>query len=262
MPLSTYYDNISRPCPASRNAKIISEIKLIAKDVGYTYGSRRISKSLQSGGIKCGRFKTRTLMKVAGIKAVFPKKKHRYPADDLSKKAPELLNRQFNQPTVNTHWVGDITHIRTNQGWSYLACVLDLGNKEVVGYSISKVADAQLAKGALMDAIKKQCPDTTKLMFHSDQGVQYSAKIFTNTLILLKIRQSMSRRGNCWDNAVMERFFRSLKYERLECLRFIDHEAVVTAVTSYIRFYNYKRISSVLNYYTPVQYREILKKAA
>ncbi len=113
-----------------------------------------------------------------------------------------------------------------------------------------------------MDAIRKQNPDTTKLMFHSDQGVQYSAKTFINALKLLRITQSMSRRGNCWDNAVMERFFRSLKAERLDHLCFVDHDALVSVLNSYIRFYNYKRISSVLNYQTPVERREFLKKAA
>lgn len=262
LPSSTYYEMISRPQNSEQETNMINRIMDLSKDVYHTYGTRRMSHILQKEQLKIGRHKTRRLMKAAGINVVFPKKKHRYPPDELSNKAPELLNRQFAQASLNTHWVGDITYIRTYQGWSYLACVMDLATREVVGYAISKSPDAQLAKDALMDAIRKQNPDTTKLMFHSDQGVQYSAKTFTKTLKLLRITQSMSRRGNCWDNAVMERFFRSLKAERLDHLRFVDHDALVSVLNSYIRFYNYKRISSVLNYQTPVERREFLKKAA
>lgn len=262
IPLSSYYDYIARPEHSIETSKLIKRITEISRDTYHTYGSRRMSAELRKEGFKAGRYKTRRLMKAAGIIVVFPKKKHRYPPDEMNNKAPELLNRQFTPDSLNTHWVGDITYIRTHHGWSYLACVLDLASKEVVGYALSQRPDAQLVKAALMDAIRKHNPDTRQLMFHSDQGVQYSAKLFSNTLRLLKITQSMSRRGNCWDNAVMERFFRSLKGERLDHLSFINHDAVVSVVTAYIRFYNYKRISSALNYQTPAERRKFLKKAA
>ena len=141
---------------------------------------------------------------------------------------------------VNTHWVGDITYVRTHQGWSYLACVLDLGSKEIVGWAMSKHPNAALAKEALRHAVRRQQPDTSKLLFHSDQGVQYSANLFVDYLNKLNITQSMSRRGNCWDNSVMERFFRSLKTERLNLLSFINHKAAVTTVESYLYFYTLK----------------------
>jgi transposase InsO family protein len=111
-------------------------------------------------------------------------------------------------------------------------------------------------------AIKKQQPNTTKLLFHSDQGVQYSAQLFVKYLNTLKITQSMSRRGNCWDNAVMERFFRSLKTERLNHLSFINHQSAVAVVEKYICFYNYKRLHSAIGYVTPTQRALELKKAA
>ena len=123
-----------------------------------------------------------------------------------------------------------------------MACVIDLGSREIVGWAVSQRPDAKLAKAALDDAIKKQRPRFKKLMFHSDQGVQYSAGLFTRHLVRLKITQSMSRRGNCWDNAVMERFFRSLKSERLNHLLFINHDSLVHCIEKYIRFYNYKRL--------------------
>lgn len=192
-----------------------------------------------------------------------PKKRHYYPdCGDEHKYAPNLLQRQFNPVNHNTHWVGDITYIRNYQGWSYLACVLDLKTRGIVGYALSKNPNAALAKAALEDAIKKQNPDTTKLLFHSDQGVQYSAKEFRDTLGQFKITQSMSRRGNCWDNAVMERFFRNLKTERLNQLSFINHDAVCSAVVKYINFYNFNRIHSAIGYVTPAQKLLELKHVA
>ena len=113
---------------------------------------------------------------------------------------------------------------------------MDLGSKEIVGFALSQSPNTKLALAALSNAIKRQQPNTTQLMFHSDQGVQYSAGEFRNKLKALNITQSMSRRGNCWDNAVMERFFRSLKTERLNRLSFINHQAVAQQVKSYIDF--------------------------
>lgn len=125
----------------------------------------------------------------------------------MFKKAKNLLNREFEQQSINTHWVGDITYIKTYQGWSYLASMLDLGSKQLVGWALSKTANAQLAKDALSNAVARHQPNTNKLIFHSNQGVQYCANVFTQYCKQTKITQSMSRRGNCWDNAVMERFF-------------------------------------------------------
>lgn len=164
-----------------------------------------------------------------------------YPdSGEVHVKAPNVLKRQFNPGTINTHWVGDITYIRTHQGWSYLASVLDLGSREVVGWAMSQQPNTKLTKEALKQAIQKQQPDTTELLFHSDQGVQYSSTSYVDYLELFGITQSMSRRGNCWDNSVMERFFRSLKTERLNQLSFMNHLSVVQIVEQYINFYNYK----------------------
>jgi putative transposase len=163
---------------------------------------------------------------------------------------------------MNTHWVGDITYIRNHQGWSYLATVFGLGTKEVVGYALSQTPDAQLAKQALVNAIAFMQPDTSKLMFHSDQGIQYSGNLFKECLSLHNITQSMSRRGNCWGNAVQERFFRSLKSEYLNGLTFINHRAVTDAVTFYIRYYNNKRLNSVIDYITQAQKRRVMLNVA
>lgn len=257
---SYYYRPVT---PSLADIELMTLIKAISVDSGNSYGKRRIHVELNELGNDIGLHKTRTLMKHLNIKAIRPKKLHYYPdAGSEHRYAPNLLKRQFSPKTHNTHWVGDITYIRTHLGWSYLACVLDLSTKEIVGYALSTTPNAQLAKNALDNAIDRQQPDTRKLMFHSDQGVQYSAKEFRNRLSELKMTQSMSRRGNCWDNAVMERFFRSLKTERLNPLTFINHKSAVYEVESYIRFYNYKRRHSALDYMTPHQKYYELKNVA
>jgi len=263
LPISSYYyQNKEKPMDVEKE-KIMVAIKTIAVDTQSTYGKRRMQPALKAKGFSLGLHKTTSLMKAAKVVAIKPKKKHYYPnAGKTHFKADNLLKREFHQEKANTHWVGDITYIRQHHGWSYLACVMDLGSKEIVGYSISQSPNAELVKEALDNAIKKQQPDTATLLFHSDQGVQYSADLFRDHLSLLKITQSMSRRGNCWDNAVMERFFRSLKSERLNHLSFINHSAVETCVGDYINFYNFKRLHSSLGYITPTQKGKDLKKAA
>ncbi len=242
---------------------MLNAIKQVALETQSTYGKRRMQPALKSQGFILGIYKTASLMKEANVKAIKPKQRHYYPdSGKCHVKADNLLKREFNPEQKHTHWVGDITYIRHHHGWSYLACVMELASREVIGYALSQSPNAQLAKDALVDAIKKQRPDTCKLQFHSDQGVQYSAELFREHLTLMEITQSMSRRGNCWDNAVMERFFRSLKSERLNHLSFINHVAVETVVHDYIRYYNFKRLHSVLDYITPAQKSLLLEKAA
>lgn len=218
--------------------------------------------ALYNEGVSLGIYKIARLMKQAGIVARVPKKPHYYPSGRQLPNIPNLLKRQFSPEHVNTHWVGDITYIRSHQGWSYLATVLDLASREIVGYAFSQTPDAALAKQALLQAIQMQQPNNNDLMFHSDQGVQYTATLFKDCLSLHHITQSMSRRGNCWDNAVQERFFRSLKSEYLNGLSFINHPAVTRAVEHYIRYYNHKRLSSVLGYITPIKKRQNLLNVA
>ena len=247
----------------SKSKPLLNAIEDITEFTGSTYGRRRMNAELKNRGYCIGIYKTAALMKQANVVALTPKKQHYYPnSGEECRYAPNLLKRQFNPDTLNTHWVGDITYIRTNQDWSYLACVLDLGSREIVGWAVSQSPDAKLAKAALNDANEKHRPHLKKLMFHSDQGVQYSANLFTSHLAKLKITQSMSRRGNCWDNAVMERFFRSLKSERLNHLIFINHQSLIHCIEKYIRFYNYRRLHSTNDYLTPAQKANELRKVA
>jgi putative transposase len=255
---SYYYQSVHKPNDAAYRDKLT----VIHNENFQAYGRRRMKVALADNSINLGVFKIARLMKQAGIIAKVPKKPHYYPSGKQKPNIPNELKRQFNPPQVNTHWVGDITYIRHHQGWSYLATVLDLGSREIVGYALSQTPDAKLARQALIQAVKIQQPKTSHLMFHSDQGVQYSANLFKQTLSLHRIKQSMSRRGNCWDNAVQERFFRSLKSEYLNGLSFINHQAVVLAVEHYIRYYNNKRINSTIGYMTPVLKRQALLKVA
>jgi putative transposase len=261
--LSTYYDQIKEKPIAQEKEKILTIIKNTAIETQHTYGKRRMKQQLKLAGINIGTYKTASMMKEANVVAIKPKKRHYYPNGGISdKKIDNVLDRQFKQPKMNTHWVGDITYIRNHQGWSYLASVFDLGSKEIVGWALSKHPDAKLAKQALSNAISRKKPDTSKLLFHSDQGTQYTANMFAVYCENLKITRSMSRRGNCWDNAVMERFFRNLKTERLNNLSFINHQAVIAEVESYIYFYNYNRLNSAIDYMTPNQKFNELQKAA
>lgn len=259
LPVSSYY---YQPAVPPEQEKMNEMAKQMFDKSFNTYGKRRLSNALRKEGFAMGVFKTSRLMKTLGLVAKRPKKPHYYPVGKELPNIPNHLNREFNPPNINTHWVGDMTYIRSHQGWSYLATVMDLGNKEIVGYEISKTPDAQLAKRALINAIAKHQPDTTQLMFHSDQGVQYTANLFKDCLALHKITQSMSRRGNCWDNAVQERFFRNLKTEYLNDLSFMNHQSVVDAVEKYIGFYNHKRLNSAIDYLTPVQKRLEMQKVA
>ena len=260
---STYYEQTRIKLVSAEQVNLIAAIKRIAKDSGDTYGKRRMKPELHKRGFTLGLYRTASMMKKANVIAITPKKRHYYPDGGKSNiKADNLLARQFEPGTLNTHWVGDITYIHTYEGWSYLASVLDLGSKEIIGWSMSTHPNAELALSALKNAIIKQQPDMSKLMFHSDQGVQYSSGLFSAHLLDNGITQSMSRRGNCWDNAVMERFFRSLKSERLNHLKLINHYSAVSTVDSYIRFYNCKRLHSALGYITPVQRTVELRKVA
>ncbi len=260
LPISSYdYTPVTRVA----DEVLGNKMKTIFEDTFYCYGKRRLAFELnKEESVTVGLFKTARLMKTLRLVAKRPKKPHYYAQGKERPTTPNLLKRAFNPTDLNTHWVGDITFIRSHQGWSYLATVMDLANREIVGYALSKTPDAQLAKQALTNAIAQHKPTTKGLMFHSDQGVQYTAKLFQETLLDHNMIQSMSRRGCCWDNAVQERFFLNLKTEYLNDLSFINHPSVAIAVERYISFYNYRRLNSAINYLTPVQKRQGLLKVA
>jgi putative transposase len=259
-PSSYYYKPVDI---LKKHGAVIAKIKAISTESVHTYGKRRIHAELKDQGIKIGIYQTKTLMDVGNIDVIVPRKRHHYSdSGDEHQYAPNLVNREFKPESLNTIWAGDITYVRSHQGWSYLATVMDLCSNEIVGHATSTKADSRLAKKALSNAIRKHRPNTAKLIFHSDQGSQYSAKKFRRFLKLLHITQSMSRRGNCWDNAVVERFFRSLKYESLNLKIIRNHHQAVMYIDQYIHFYNYRRRHSAIKYMTPHQMAQQMKKTA
>jgi len=229
-------------------------VQQIHHEMHGTYGSRRMCAELNAKGYMVGRYKTRRVMKGLSLKAKRPKQ-HRYPVvGQVNSIAPNRLKRQFNPTQSNSHWTGDITYIRTNQGWLYLAIVLDLYSRRVVSWAFSSHPDSELSSRALQQAVEKRKPVTPPL-FHTDQGVQYSSDQFQQLLNNHGITASMSRRGNCLDNAVTERFFRSLKTERVNARQYKTRSEAMQDIADYIEpFYNRVRRHSTLGNLSPAAY--------
>lgn len=217
-----------------------------------SYGSRRLVTAMAIQGIQIGRHKTRRLMRQAGLKPVWKRKfihttnsKHNLPI------AANILDRQFNPVAPNIAWVGDITYIRTGSGWLYLAIVLDLFSRKVVGWAMAPSMPAELVCAALQMAIQQRQP-APGLIVHSDRGSQYASDLHQGLLVKHGFVCSMSRKGNCWDNAVAERFFLNLKMERVWQREYANHAEAKTDVTAYIvGFYNCDRLHSILGNLPP-----------
>ena len=217
-----------------------------------SYGSRRLVSAMGMQGIKIGRHKVRRLMRDANLKPVWKRKfinttdsKHDMPV------AANILNRQFNPMEPNTVYASDITYIRTDSGWLYLAIVLDLFSRKVVGWAMAPNMPAELVCTALNMAIQQRQP-APGLIVHSDRGSQYASQLYQNLLSKHGFVCSMSRKGNCWDNAVAERFFLNLKMERVWQRKYANYNEAKTDIILYIlSFYNCERIHSVLGNLPP-----------
>ena len=222
---------------------------------GRCYGSRRLRVALQDQGLAVGRYRVRTLMRTLGLRPVWKRKfihttdsRHGLPV------AENVLARQFEPARANVAWVSDITYIRTRSGWLYLAAVLDLFSRKIVGWAMAPSMPAELACSALQMAItQRNAP--TGLLVHSDRGSQYASELHRALLRRHGLQASMSRKGNCWDNAVMERFFLNLKMERVWQRDYANHAEAIRDITDYIvGFYNNVRLHSKLGYLTPTAY--------
>ncbi len=230
-----------------------------------TYGARRISEEVEAHGISCGRIKAKALMKLAGVSA---KQKRKFKVTTDSKHnlpvAPNLLNREFNVVEPDQVYVSDITYIWTNEGWLYLAIVLDLFSRQIVGWSLNSRMSRKLVMDALQMAIWRRRP-APGLLFHSDRGSQYCSTDFQKMLEKYKMISSMSRKGNCWDNSVAESFFGSLKTERVFFSNYTTRDEARKDIVDYIEmFYNSRRRHSYLGYVSPKEFekQQFLKKAA
>ena len=213
-------------------------------------GSRTISGQLKVAGESVGRFKARSLMREADLVSK-QQKQHRYRvATEESAIAPNHLNRHFNVTSPNQVWCGDVTYVWVGTGWLYLAVVLDLYKRRVVGWSCSGSPDSELTVKALQMAYESR-GRPHGVMFHSDQGCHYSSKRFRQQLWRYQIKQSMSRKGNCWDNSPMERFFRSYKTEWMPKVRYDNYTQGEIDIAAYMKHYNYHRGHSYNDYLAP-----------
>jgi len=264
---SGFYDYLKRfhqgPVLDLDQERLKAQMRQIFTSTKGSYGSRRMSGQLQKDGFSIGRFKTRRLMREQGLKAKAPR---RYKVTTDSRHsftvAPNLLDRQFDVAAPNTVWTADISYVWTLQGWLYLAVVMDLFSRQIVGWAMDKRMKTDLALNALAMAYWHRKPPKG-LLHHSDRGSQYACPDYRRRLEQYGMQASMSRKGDCWDNAPTERFFRSLKSERLRLWRFETRTFAKAEVLDYISFYNGLRLHSTLGYLSPIEYeKERLRNAA
>ena len=262
---SGFYGWLRRPpsARAKRHEALAAEIRksFIASD--RTYGARRVWHDVLEAGLSCGLHTIERLMKQNALRA--RPKRRRLPSDNGTRPSHELatnvLDRQFASPAPNRKWVADFTYIWTAEGWLYVAVVLDLFSRRIVGWSMSAAITAALVTDALMMAVWRR-GRPRELLHHSDRGSQYTSEQCQRLMAEHGIRCSLSRAGNVWDNAAMESFFSSLKTERTARTHYRTRDAARADVFDYIeRFYNPRRRHSTLGYLSPVAYEERMRLA-
>ena len=242
---------------------LLARVQAIHAETRQSYGSRRMAKQLQADGFAVGRYKARRLMRQAGVAVRRPQQRHPGTTDSRHRHAvaPNLLARQFDVAQPDQVWAGDITYLWTAEGWLYLAVLLDLYSRKVVGWAMSQHVDAALVQEALRMALGRRQP-AAGLLHHSDRGSQYTCQASQGLLAHAGVRCSMSRKGDCFDNAVAERFFGSLKQEWTAHCQYATRQEARADVIDYIEmFYNSTRQHSYLGYISPNEY-ERLRQAA
>ena len=219
---------------------------------GRTYGSRRLRAALHTRGVTMGRHRVRSLMRANALRSVWKRKfVHTTDSKHAMAVSPNVLARQFDRASPNQAWVCDITYLRTRSGWLYLAAVLDLHSRKIVGWAMAPGMPATLVCAALRMAIVQRNRGAG-LVVHSDRGTQYASAEHQALLTKHGLIGSMSRKGNCWDNAVMERFFLNLKMERVWQKDYANHAEAMSDVADYIvGFYNCERLHSKLGNLSP-----------
>jgi len=254
---SGYYRWKSQPQSKRQkdNEKILMGIRESHKNSRRAYGSPRITEDLQAQGMRCSENRVARLMKIHGI---IGKAKKKFKATTNSKHtlpvADNLLNQNFEAEKPNTIWVSDITYIPTLEGWLYLVVILDLFSRQVVGWAMSDRLTSGFVVKAMYQAIGRRKP-SSECIFHSDRGIQYASSDFRDILKAYGFVQSMSRKGNCYDNAVAESFFHTLKTEHVYDYRYETRAEARQSIFEYIEmFYNRQRRHSALGYLSPVSF--------
>ncbi len=255
---SGFYAWLVRPesAHAQTDARIGADVRASFLLSDRTYGARRVLRDVRAAGHVCGLHRVERLMRVHALRAR-PRRKA-LPFDtgerSLHALAPNVLDREFVATAPNQKWVADFTYVWTSEGWLYVAVVIDLFARRVVGWSMQESMTAQLVTDALIMAVWRR-GDPHALVHHSDRGSQYTSESFQRLLRELGVTCSMSRAGNVWDNSVMESFFSSLKTERLARKHYTTRDAARADVFDYIeRFYNPIRRHSTLGYVSPINF--------
>ena len=238
------------------NEALLAHIRAIHAESRGEYGWPRVWKELLARGVRVGKARVQGLMKAHGIKARGKRKfvmttdsRHSLPI------AENLLARDFSPAAPDQVWSGDITYIATDEGWLYLAAVIDLFSRQVVGWSMKPHMQASLVTDALRMAWFRRHP-SAGLIFHSDRGSQYCSDVFQDALSGYGMRTSMSRKGNCWDNAPKESLWGSLKVGRLHGKRFATRREAMDEIIDWLMFYNRRRLHSTLGYISPMKFEE------
>jgi putative transposase len=254
---SGYYAWRDRPVSerAQANQKLVAEIRDIHAESRQTYGSPRVHAELVARGLPVGKNRVARLMRVEDIRARRKKKRkfttdsqHPYPI------APNLLHRDFQAEAPNEKWLGDITFIPTAEGWLYLAAILDLFSRKIVGWAMDETLESILVEQAYHMAVQNRRP-AAGLLYHSDRGSQYAAEAYQDLLSAYRTLVSMSGTGNCYDNAPMESFFSTLKCEQVHFQDYNTRVEAKTDIFAYIEgFYNRTRRHSSLGYLSPDEF--------
>jgi putative transposase len=261
---SGYYDWLDREKSGreKQDQALKEHLKVFFLEGRGVYGSRRLKQRLAQTGLNVSRRRVSRLMKEETLLCKLTRRIKATTDSNHNKPiAANLLQRQFKVRAPNRYWVGDISYIPTQEGWLYLATVIDLYSRKVVGWSMSDRLKAELVNNALLMAIWKRKPPKG-LIWHTDQGSQYASHSHRNILKQHQLIQSMSRKGDCWDNAVAESFFHTLKTELTHHHSFKTRQKAKNAIFDYIEvFYNRIRLHSTTNYYSPTQFESLQKIA-
>ena len=260
-----YHAYANRP-PSARvraDAELCEAVRDVFAEAGETYGSPRVHRELRKRGSRVGKRRIERAMRGMGLTPPRPRRHRKTTVQDRTHPvAPNELARDFTATRPNERWVTDITYVWTLEGWAYVAVILDLFSRAVVGWAIDATLATTLPLAALQSAVHRRRPGA-RLLHHSDRGCQYTSAEYRSALAAMDVTVSMSRTGNCWDNAVAESFFATLKNELVHRRAWRTRHELRAALFEYLEvFYNRRRLHSSLDYKTPAEVEEAFAAAA